>query len=108
MWEARDVCGGGAGGRNPNEQKRRNKTLARWGWKWRRERHRRGGERSTGWWEGRTTNLEKRGDAWFRERGQGVVQERAGCWAAAQGGAGEGQGRASLTATWSSDFGTRS
>lgn len=71
-------------------------------------RHRRGGERSTGWWEGRTTNLEKRGDAWFRERGQGVVQERAGCWTAAQGGAGEGQGRASLTATWSSDFGTRS
>lgn len=31
MWEARDVCGGGAGGRNPNEQKRRNKTLARGG-----------------------------------------------------------------------------
>lgn len=98
------------GGRweEPKRAKEAKQNTAEVGLEMETRRHSRGGERSTGWWEGRTTNLEKRGDAWFRERGQGVVQERAGCWAAAQGGAGEGQGRASLTATWSSDFGTRS
>lgn len=70
------MCVVGGRWEEPKRAKEAKQNTGEMGLKMETPRRRRDGERDTGRWEGRTTNLENRGDAWSRGRGQGLAQER--------------------------------